>query len=118
MSVNRSIICFVWKYSHLNVSLIKMSLIYLCYVIGTSASALHFQVYLLEGITRWNADRAAAAIDMTRPHQLRCFDISLKTAVGRLSTSIIGESMFSKYRPPAEYTGRSHNGQREIYKVT
>ncbi len=31
------------------------------FIPGTSASAVHFQAYLLEGLTRWNAARASAA---------------------------------------------------------
>ncbi len=33
------------------------------FIPGTSASAVHYQAYLLDGITRWNAVRSAAAIE-------------------------------------------------------
>ena len=32
------------------------------FVAGTSASAVHFQAYLVEGLVRWNAARARAAL--------------------------------------------------------
>ncbi len=31
------------------------------FIPGTAASAVHYQAYLLEGLTRWNAARASAA---------------------------------------------------------
>ena len=31
------------------------------FVSDTSANGLHFQVYLMDGLVRWNRDRAAAA---------------------------------------------------------
>ena len=33
------------------------------FIPGTSASAVHYQAYLLDGLTRWNAARSAAAIE-------------------------------------------------------
>ena len=42
----------------------------LCVLSGSSArSDLHYQAYLLEGITRWNQARALAAIDQEEPRQ-------------------------------------------------
>lgn len=35
---------------------------YIWLLVGTSASDMHFQAYLLQGLSRWNADRAAAAV--------------------------------------------------------
>ena len=39
------------------------------FIPGSSASDLHYQAYLLEGITRWNQARALAAIDQQEPRQ-------------------------------------------------
>lgn len=50
------------------------------FIPGTSASALNYQAYLLDGITRWNAARAEAAIDSSS-QLLRTFDNRLKTKV-------------------------------------
>ena len=52
------------------------------FIPGTSASDLHYQVYLLEGITRWNQARALAAIDQQEPRQrLLTYDIRLGAKV-------------------------------------
>lgn len=43
------------------------------FIPGTSASGLHYQAYLMEGLVRWNQARAAAAVDST-PERIRTFD--------------------------------------------
>ena len=50
------------------------------FVPGSSANAVNLQAYLLDGVTRWNADRAAASID-SDTLTLRTFDGHLKTKV-------------------------------------
>lgn len=50
------------------------------FIPGTSASDLHYQAYLLEGLTRWNNSRAAAAVD-TSSSTLRSFDSRLQQKV-------------------------------------
>ena len=49
------------------------------FIPGTSASAVNFQAYILEGITRWNCARAASACQEVTP--LRTFDTRLKYKV-------------------------------------
>ena len=50
------------------------------FIPGSSASAVNYQAYLLDGITRWNSLRAAAAIDF--PSQtIRTFDSRLQDRV-------------------------------------
>lgn len=51
------------------------------FIPGTSASDLHYQAYLLEGLVRWNSSRAAAAVD-TPLEALRTFDTRLQQKVG------------------------------------
>lgn len=50
------------------------------FIPGSSASAVHYQAYLLEGITRWNNSRAAAAVDVPSG-TLRSFDSRLQQKV-------------------------------------
>ncbi|OWF35733.1 hypothetical protein KP79_PYT26070 [Mizuhopecten yessoensis] len=51
------------------------------FIPGTSASDLHFQAYLLEGLVRWNEDRANAALDVTASKQeLRSYSGPLRHA--------------------------------------
>ena len=74
------------------------------FIPGTSASAVNFQAYLLDGITRWNSDRAQAAVDSPRS-LLRTFDTKMQDRLNALSEAVYGESVFPDFRPPARYTG-------------
>lgn len=50
------------------------------FIPGSSTSAVNYQAYLLDGITRWNSLRAAAAFDS--PSQtIRTFDLRLQDRV-------------------------------------
>ena len=73
---------------------------------GTAANALHFQMYLLEGLHRWNSDRSLAALD-TQLSPLRCYDSKLKSALAELSQSVMGAKLFKEYQPPRKYTGKA-----------
>ena len=74
------------------------------FIPGSSASAVNFQAFLLDGVTRWNASRALAAVD-SPPNSLRTFDVRLQDKVNALSQSILEKPVFPNYRPPAKYTG-------------
>ena len=51
------------------------------FIPGTSANDVHYQAYLLEGLTRWNQARALAAIQQQQPQILRTFDLRLADKV-------------------------------------
>ena len=51
------------------------------FVPGSSAGAVNFQAYMLEGITRWNAARSAAAVQ-DNEDSLRTFNTRLQYKVG------------------------------------
>ena len=51
------------------------------FIPGTSASAVHYQAYLLEGVTRWNQARALEAIQQQQPQVLRTFNLRLADKV-------------------------------------
>jgi len=48
--------------------------------LGTAAIPMAIQAYLLEKVARWNAERAAAAVDNKNSTQLYSFDMSLKNS--------------------------------------
>lgn len=61
-------------------------------------------MYHIEGLSRWNEERAAAALDAPRG-QLRSFDYSLRSIVNELSKDVFGEDMVGVALPFAEYIG-------------
>ena len=74
------------------------------FIPGTSANAVNLQAYLLEGITRWNMERARAATKGERS-TLRTFDSHLKYKIDALNQAIHSERTSPDYCPPLEYTG-------------
>ncbi|ELT88144.1 hypothetical protein CAPTEDRAFT_211989 [Capitella teleta] len=52
------------------------------FIPGTSASALHFQIYLLEALSRWNANRAAQALRQAL--SMRSYDLRLHSSSQRV----------------------------------
>lgn len=58
------------------------------FIPGSSASAVHYQAYLLEGLTRWNNSRAAEAVDASSGTLLRSFDSRLQQKVYYFRTGI------------------------------
>ena len=63
-----------------------------------------FQAYLLEGLTRWNAERAAGAIE-DHDSTLYTFDVSLQHHLNSLHMSLRNEEFLPNFTPPGVYTG-------------
>lgn len=60
---------------------------YLIYFTGTMASDTFFQAYLLDGLARWNEDRAVAATtDEQQPHS---YNHLLRHAVNTLAEEVL-----------------------------
>ena len=76
---------------------------------GTQANDSHFQAYVLEGIVRWNEDRAATSISPTTTpgSGLRSYSGEMRHAVHQLSVKVLGTPVELDYRPPGAYTGNS-----------
>lgn len=55
------------------------------FIPGTSAIAVNFQAYLLEGLTRWNADRASSAVQSPAEPPYRTSESRLQSGVQELS---------------------------------
>ena len=73
---------------------------------GTTASDMHYQAYLLEGIARWNSDRGRAMVDGESYRQLNITTPLYPTKlVNRLSNMVYGEAFDGDYRDPCKYTG-------------
>ncbi|PIK44872.1 hypothetical protein BSL78_18257 [Apostichopus japonicus] len=81
---------------------------------GTSANAVNFQAFLLDGLYRWNLLRAATSAQADSGH-LRTFDLRLSTKVNALSQQIHGKKIIPQALNPAEYTGETI-GVEYLYK--
>ncbi len=70
---------------------------------GTLASGTFFQAHLLDGLARWNENRAVAATtDEQQPHS---YNHLLRHAVNTLAEEVLGKKVIP-YVGPRKYTGR------------
>ncbi|KAL2102089.1 hypothetical protein ACEWY4_003850 [Coilia grayii] len=74
------------------------------FIPGTSANSLNFQLYLLEGLHRWNQDRRCAAL-ATDPSPLRCYSGELLHCVNLNYEKLYGRKVAPEFCPPSRYTG-------------
>lgn len=84
---------------------------------GTSANAVNFQAFLLDGLYRWNLLRAATSAQADSGH-LRTFDLRLSTKVNALSQQIHGKKIIPQALNPAEYTGETIGKKSFTCKVS
>ncbi|XP_077959181.1 uncharacterized protein LOC120819758 [Gasterosteus aculeatus] len=80
------------------------------FIPGTRASAKHFQAFLVDGLVRWNEDRAAAAAPPPaavegRLGPLHSYSGHLKHVLNQKSQRVLGLQMVKDFTEPAEYTG-------------
>ncbi|XP_077396008.1 uncharacterized protein LOC144032178 [Festucalex cinctus] len=75
------------------------------FIPSTSANALHFQVYLMEGLTRWNEDRARAAVVGGRRDVDRCYNSRVVDGFQQVLQAHNITSPLHTYTPPGTYTG-------------
>lgn len=65
---------------------------------------MHFQAFLLDGLVRWNENRAAATVE--GPAQpLLSYSGHLQHSLNQLSQSVLGRNLVEDYTKPGVYTG-------------
>ncbi|KAM4541695.1 uncharacterized protein PAE49_018621 [Odontesthes bonariensis] len=74
------------------------------FIPGTSANLLNFQLYLLEGLNRWNQDRGAAAVS-GKPSCLLTYAGDMTRCINNNSLKVLGREYVPNFTPPAKYTG-------------
>lgn len=86
---------------------------------STQANDLHFQAYLLEGLVRWNEDRATDAIASSSRVEARdrSFSGSLKQAVNERHQKVFGSVLNKNLHSPRPYTGELF-GVKYLYRQT
>ncbi|XP_059207936.1 uncharacterized protein LOC131986825 [Centropristis striata] len=79
------------------------------FIPGTRASDKHFQAFLVDGLVRWNEDRAAAAAPPDAAEgqvvPLHSYSGHLKHVLNQKSQRVLGLQMVKDFTQPAEYTG-------------
>ncbi|KAM4544753.1 uncharacterized protein PAE49_017568 isoform 3-T6 [Odontesthes bonariensis] len=70
------------------------------FIPGTSTNLLNFQLYLLEGLNRWNQDWGTAAVS-GKPSCL----LTYAGDINNNSLKVLGREYVPNFTPPAKYTG-------------
>ncbi|XP_070834704.1 uncharacterized protein [Chaetodon trifascialis] len=71
---------------------------------GGTTSGFYFQMSLLEGLTRWNEDRARAAAGKTRTG-IKCYSGQEQHTFNQLTQHFYGLPLSESYTKPLNYTG-------------
>ncbi|KAM9491824.1 uncharacterized protein ACWYII_003878 [Salvelinus alpinus] len=75
------------------------------FIPGTRANAMHFQAFLLDGLVRWNEDRAQAAVEGKNRQSLLSYSGHLQHILNLGSQRVLGKEQVKDYSKPSEYTG-------------
>ncbi|CAL8277060.1 unnamed protein product [Boreogadus saida] len=74
------------------------------FIPGWRCNAVHTQMYMLEGVSRWNMGRAKEAVDVEGASTLRSFDVRLMSHLGNLSQRVLGSTLVPEFTPPGKPT--------------
>lgn len=75
------------------------------FIPGTLAKDINFQVFLLDGLFRWNSDRKSSAVVDVKEDAPMTYSGPLKNSVNKLANEVLGRGIFDDYKPPGKYTG-------------
>ncbi|KAI4791876.1 hypothetical protein KUCAC02_033746 [Chaenocephalus aceratus] len=69
------------------------------FIPGWRSNAMHTQMYMLEGSSRWNMNRAHAAVHVSGASQTRIYNVRLKTHLNALSQRVLGCALLPEFIP-------------------
>ncbi|XP_039514864.1 uncharacterized protein LOC120469743 isoform X3 [Pimephales promelas] len=75
------------------------------FIPGWRCNAVHMQMYMLEGASRWNMGRAKEAVDVEGASNLRSFDVHLMSQLNNLSQLVHGCALVPEITLPGKSTG-------------
>ena len=77
------------------------------FIPGTCARDVYFQGYLLDGLVRWNENRAAAIKDENYKHDPSqpTYSGLLRQAINEMSDNVFGKKIFPNFHKPLQYSG-------------
>ncbi|KAG1925278.1 hypothetical protein F2P79_025639 [Pimephales promelas] len=74
------------------------------FIPGWRCNALHTQMYMLEGASRWNINRAHQAVDMSGTSQTKMYNVRLMSQMNVLSNKVLGCPLLPEFKPPGRPT--------------
>lgn len=73
---------------------------------GWRCNAVHTQMYMLEGGSRWDIDRAREAVDLGVGRRTRLYDVHLMSNINSMSQRILGYEILSQFKAPGKPTSK------------
>lgn len=67
---------------------------------------MHMQMYMLEGVSRWNMGRAKEAVAVEGASTLRSFNVQLMSHLNSVSQRVLGCALVPEFTPPGKPTGK------------
>ncbi|XP_071963285.1 uncharacterized protein [Antedon mediterranea] len=74
------------------------------FIPGERASDVHFQAYLMDGLVRWNTNRAVAATQSGAPHP-NTYSGLHQHGLNTLAEQVFGKKLYNSFVLPIKYTG-------------
>ncbi|MEQ2270308.1 hypothetical protein XENORESO_019327 [Xenotaenia resolanae] len=75
------------------------------FIPGWRSNAVHTQMYILEGGSRWNMKRAQDALHMSHRSHTKLYDVRLMSNINTLSNRVLGHAVLPEFVPPGSPTG-------------
>lgn len=72
---------------------------------GYRSNAAHVQMYMLEGIGRWNVNRAGEAVDLAETSGTRIYDARLQDALNKKAQQVLGQPLIPEFTTANNPTG-------------
>lgn len=63
-------------------------------------------MYMLEGVSRWNTNRAQQALNMSATSHTRMYDVRLMSSVNILSNGVLRSALLPVFTPLGKPTGK------------
>lgn len=79
---------------------------------------MNLQLYLLEGLTRWNEDRGRAAVEGGDRQLQRSYSSRDLDTLNQLSQSLYGNRLVDSFTQPREYTGEEGGRQTDRHTLS
>lgn len=67
---------------------------------------MHTQMYMLEGGSRWNINRARDAVSMGGTSRTKIYDVRLMSNLNDLSNRVLGYPLLPEFLPPGRSTSK------------
>ncbi|XP_069115959.1 uncharacterized protein [Argopecten irradians] len=74
------------------------------FVPGWNANASHMQMYMMEGSSRWNQNRARDAVELPSTSATKMYDVRLMSAINAISQRVLNIDLIPEFQPPGRPT--------------